>query len=140
MVTKHSEVTKHWWFRLLMVRFRKTLIWRVLSDNTYPMLYIFFFYSSRRTFWAVFHHCEIILKINKSWRHQFLPDFQDLLTKMFGRPRAFKKNIYIFFSRGSKVVKKCPKSKKLCNFFLRIILSFEKKLEKVKIFKKSPKL
>ena len=37
------------------------------------------------------------------------------------------------------MVKKCPKSKKLCNFFLRIILSFEKKLEKVKIFKKSPK-
>ena len=53
-----------------------------------------------------------------------------------GKTKGIKK---IFFERVLSG-KKCPKSKKMCNFFLRIILSFEKKLEKVKIFKKSLKL
>ena len=54
-----------------------------------------------------------IEKVKISTKLQFLPDFQKLLTKMFGRPRGLKKVKKKL--RGSKAVKKCPKSKILCN-------------------------
>ena len=71
---KFDVLCQKWPFLTKMVTFdKKCQIWPLSRHSNYPILYIFFFYSSRRTFWAIYHHCTIILKI---WLYMAIINFQ----------------------------------------------------------------
>ena len=88
---KFDVLCQKWPFLTKMVTFdKKRQIWPVSRHSTYPMLFIFFFYSLRRTFWAILHHCTIILEI---WLYMATTNFQ----AERGWGRNFQNHFFFFF-------------------------------------------